>query len=163
MNSLQIYNCCKNLPVFGNVLALDEFIKLKIKRGKAYIVNTDPSYAPGTHWLLIFFPVNQSPFYFDTFGIYPQNLEIAIKLKKYKKWYFNNKLIQNFNSDVCGKYVCVLMMYIQKYKRPDQFLNLFTNNLEKNDKLIVTLFKKYFVCPGKDVMGQSCKAIWTSR
>ena len=62
------------------VYALDEFeracgeIKPKVKNGSFFIVNTDPSSKPGTHWVLVSFirqylkDGREQIFIFDSFG-----------------------------------------------------------------------------------------------
>ena len=43
---------CKG--VFKDVLPIDK-LPLKIKYPSSYVVNTDPSYMPGQHWLALHF------------------------------------------------------------------------------------------------------------
>ena len=54
--------------------------------GKCYIVNSDPSYLPGEHWIAIYFPSQSVPEFFDSLGktpsYYSNSIVSFLKRKK---------------------------------------------------------------------------------
>ena len=52
MNTRHIYEVCKPVNIFGGVYAKDTYIKT-VKQEKLYVVNTDPSWAPGEDWFVV--------------------------------------------------------------------------------------------------------------
>ena len=67
MNTWHIYEVCKPVKIFGGVYAKDTYIKT-VKQEKLYVVNTDPSWAPGEHWFVV--DHTQEPcVVFDSYGV----------------------------------------------------------------------------------------------
>ena len=66
MNTRHIYEVCRPVKIFGGVYAKDTYIKT-VKQEKLYVVNTDPSWAPGEHWFVV--DQTQEPcVVFDSYG-----------------------------------------------------------------------------------------------
>ena len=55
------------------VCAKDELPHRKPKDVRAYVINTDESHLPGTHWIAVYFPEdkNNGVEYFDSYGLPP--------------------------------------------------------------------------------------------
>ena len=66
---------------YGGVIALDEIPKVKVSNKTVYIVNTDPSYKKGQHWILIWY--HDIPKYFDPLAHFPSSqMQEILFLKK---------------------------------------------------------------------------------
>lgn len=132
-----------------NVYSADEFSQLKVINGIC-VVNNDISTQPGQHWLCIYMNKNTIEL-FDSSGkmLFPKiflkkfldnNVNKNIKIK------FNNQMIQNPDSNLCGQYCCLFALAKAKKKSFEAFLKMFDkNNSIKNDKLVVKLFKNNFM------------------
>lgn len=101
-----------------------------------YIVNTDPNYLPGSHWVALYINKNNYAYYFDSLGNVPIN-SVANILDRNKITYdYNTKRIQGDKSDVCGDY-CLLFVYLacQGYILKS-FISLFGDDRQYNDRLV---------------------------
>ncbi len=87
-----------------------------LRRPAAFIVNTQPNYRPGAHWVLIYLPQKKNmdstltPYFFDSLG-YPPSAYRQHFIKFLKKnnspshtYRFNRVKIQQDNSSACGMY-----------------------------------------------------------
>ena len=80
--------------------------------------------------------------YFDPFGI-DMPKEVEEFLKPFKPIPYNNRQIQNINSEVCG-YYCLYCDYVLEHKQYgetykedfNRFLNLWSDDTTKNEKLL---------------------------
>ena len=125
--------CSKlNLPL-ENILMRDE-INDNLKHG-FYIINLDTSKNDGTHWTVCYnHPLKSC--YFDSFGFVPP-LELEQKIKPYL---YNDKDIQDWNSDACSWYAISFIKFlhdkIDKETAFKEFLKLFKNNTKENDNIL---------------------------
>ena len=58
----------------------------------AYVINTDPHYKPGQHWVAMYLKGGRGGYY-DSLGLPPMYDEFMEFLPK--KWTFNSKTVQN--------------------------------------------------------------------
>ena len=75
MNSLQIMNILKNDPftktVFTDVLPSDRLPREIRKRSRGYILNTDASDMPGSHWIAMYLTEDGNGEFWDSYGQAP--------------------------------------------------------------------------------------------
>lgn len=76
------------------------------------ICNTDPAWLPGEHWIAFYFPKNDVPEFFDSFGHLPRFYSqdfVSFLMQNSKNGTFkvNQWKIQTSESNLCGLY-CVL-------------------------------------------------------
>jgi hypothetical protein len=121
----------ENLPVIN---------KLPI----SFIINTHESNQPGEHWLAFYIDINGAEF-FDSYGNSPNYFghDLVNYLNKYKNWIFNKTKIQG-NSNNCGYYCILFIMYRSKNKLKE-FFNEFRFNSVKNDFKLEKLIKKFSI------------------
>ena len=139
MNSIEIQNKLRNLECFKGVYPIDLINKIKeYQRPLAIVVNLDPSYMSGSHWIVLFITVDNIGYYFDSFGLPFINEYILdfFRNNLVSNIYYNTNSIQSIKSASCGSF-CVLFvrMLCNKFSF-EQFLKLFTNNKDTNEKLI---------------------------
>lgn len=99
-NELLKYATCLKIPFFRGVFMLDDLPK-SIWKNETAIVNLDKTSGPGTHWVC-YKKLNNTVFYFDSFGNIPPPLELMKYFKNSRKIMYNITRVQDWNTDVCG-------------------------------------------------------------
>jgi hypothetical protein len=124
--------------MYGGTVSIDNIPKY-VKFPVCFIVNTSPSWHPGTHWVAVFASKNSKE-YFCSYGSEP--------LPEIKKILGNShmrkqSMFQSVNSDLCGQY-CILYLLCKcrgfSYKK---FASCFSPNQHLNDEMVGQVFKKY--------------------
>jgi hypothetical protein len=101
------------------------------------IVNTDPHYSPGTHWIAIFVDCNgQRGEFFDSFGRPPNELFAEYMNKHCSSWIYNKKQLQSVVSKFCGYYCVVYCMLRSLGRNLHYIVGKFTRDTGFNDALI---------------------------
>ena len=115
-------------------------------RSTAIDANTDNHNRPREHWVAFFLDKHGTATYFDSYGLPPMDPRFRLRLRRNSiihRW--NDKKLQGTFSQSCGQYCCVFLYYMCRGYELNQFLTLFTDNCEHNDKLILQLFRKIFL------------------
>lgn len=111
---------------------------------QAFVVNTENSHSSGQHWIGLIIKQTNC-WYFDSFGNELLNHDILRSLRKIgvKNYFFNCKQIQSVYSNSCG-YFCMafVLSFILGIKYED-FLSEFSENVDQNDRLCLSLIKRY--------------------
>ena len=145
LNELEILEIITKFDIqkFLGVFACNEIAN--ITNEGCLIVNTDPSYQAGTHWISIIIK-NKHVYYYDplnmNFWLTDANISNFLK-KQRKDLFINNVPIQTFSSPYCGQH-CVVFCYLMMKKNISfrQFLKIFSpHNIEQREKLSLELFK----------------------
>ena len=117
--------------IYGGVLPRDK-LPLCVKKPQIYIINTDPSDKPGTHWITIFLEEDYIE-YFDSIGTPPETEFENFLILNAPQYKYNCKRIQNYGSDLCGQY-CLLYSYFRcRGYSFEKILAMFSENLLLND------------------------------
>jgi hypothetical protein len=142
MNTEQIETAlahCK--PLFLGVFSSDN---LPHKPG-LMVVNTDPAFMPGTHWIAIYNDGVRGE-YFDSLGMEPTPTFRQYLNTHCKHWTFNDKQLQSVTSRFCGHY-CVLFCLLRcRGENMRRIVSCFTRDTGLNDVLVHN-----FVCRNKIV------------
>lgn len=102
-------------------------------------INLSPSGDPGTHWIGVFVKANTA-YYFDSSGAPPFVSEIKEWLKKFDRVIYNDVQHQQFNSKVCGGFVCY---FIYEMSRSVPFYGIVNHFLKiKNDDEFIVRFMR---------------------
>lgn len=109
---------------FEDVYAVDTLPTLK--RGKAYIMNTDPIHKPGEHWVALFRREDGRVIYMDSIGLNPPKMLTRYKITKT----FNNR-VQGVQP-ICGLYC---MLFILSICRPN-VLDILDKDCISNDGIV---------------------------
>ena len=126
MNASELEFFLRHVKDFGKVLSIDQLCQLR--QHKVYIVNNKPSVHPGEHWFVIDLR-KKSPYVFCSFGTKPSEYGLP------QDWKYSKIKLQDNTSDTCGLYC---LYYIINGK-----MNVFSKNTKKNDKIVISWFKKY--------------------
>lgn len=136
----------KTNKYFKGVFASDKLPHTKVKRPSCFIINTDPSTKPGTHWVAIYFPNKGKPEYFDSFGLKPKIKSILSFISRDNKGFtYNRKQLQNVFSTVCGNYCCEYLLHRCQGKSKSSFLKKYdTRNTFQHDATTIKNFNMHF-------------------
>ena len=118
----------------------------------AIVANTDDHNRRRTHWVAFFLDGNRNATYFDSYGIPPSDSRFLLRLRRNSATHtWNTTQLQGYFSQTCGHYCCVFLYFMARGYSLSQFLQLFSGNLDANDKLIVCLFRKIFSTKSNNV------------
>jgi hypothetical protein len=151
MNTVEITNAMKKnnktKSYFKGVYACDKLPRTKVKKPTCFIINTDPSSKPGTHWVAVYFPKKGSAEYFDSFGFRPKINSITNFINTNCTRFTYNKIqLQNIFSTVCGNYCCEYLLHrCQGKSRSLFFKNYSFKNTTQNDATTIKNFKLHFM------------------
>ena len=121
------------------------------RRVGSYIVNMDDyDNSSGSHWISFKIFDNGKAVYFDSFGVIPPK-DVDEFLKIFKPIAWNNRHIQDIKSENCGRFCLLFIKYFNDFDTKkndvfeayDDFLNVFSNDAKKNDKILFELLKRY--------------------
>lgn len=143
--------------MFSGVFSSDTLPIAKIKKRPCYlVVNLDPSYMEGSHWVSLFL-TNNHCFYFDSYGRSPSLPSIKKFIRKNSSsWSFSKKKLQSLMSDTCGHFCCMLGLFLNNKRSVQDFLDTFTHNTLLNDILVCKLFASKCSAVKN---GQFCKSL----
>lgn len=104
------------------------------------IVNSDPSFKQGAHWLALFIDENRNVEFFDSYGQEPEKYRLIFDfLKRYdtnlKK---NNRQLQGPLSSTCGQFCLYFLLWRARGVSFEKILSSFSNSLDANDFLVST-------------------------
>ena len=111
------------------------------------IVNTDPHYKPGRHWVVIYVPRYGPVEFFDSFGHTPAyyNRNFTDFLRRMGRGVKSNKkTLQDPNSLMCGPYCLYYAIHRCRGIPMDTITSHFGRNRRKNDDIVYHFMKKYF-------------------
>ena len=125
--------------IFLGVFARDEFPK-QPPYPSCFILNTHPRSKPGEHWLVVFFSEKGFCYFFDSYAHPPSYYRLETNITNTSKgWTYNQRRLQG-NSDFCGFYSILFLLYKSRNKTLN-FFNEFYLNYSKNDKKIFNNIK----------------------
>lgn len=131
----------------GGVFAVDKLPK-KISSKKIFIINTDPSFLPGKHWVAVFFPSNSLPEFFDSFGKppshYHQSIFNFLIEHNSRGFAYNSKCLQSAQSSHCGLYCLYFLHFRIRGYSFNAILERFGLNLNHNDLIVSDFFSQKF-------------------
>ena len=129
--------------------------RLPVERAPGgYIINLQSEAdGDGTHWTyaqIFQTKKGKTALYFDSFGA-PCPLEVNKFLMPFKPIAYNNRQIQDLNSQHCGLYCiacCEFFQFVADPKKSvvdnyEDFLNIWSWDTKKNDKILKEFLDKY--------------------
>jgi len=126
MSTNQISCILSDVRSFLGVFPSDR-LPQSITRPSTIIVNTDVHTQTGSHWLAIRLePRSSSGFYFDSYGLSPDVLDIQTFLRRNcTVLNYNTVQLQEPTSTVCGQYCSLFALYTDRDYTGRQFVGLF--------------------------------------
>ena len=136
LTNFEIQKYYENEPKFNGVYSRNNLSKIK---DGAYIINLDEYESIGTHWIALY--VNaKNVTYFDSFGVEHIPKEIR-KFIGNKNNITNIYRVQGYDSIMCGYFCIGFIDFMLKGKSLLDYTNLFPNDYENNDKIILKYFQ----------------------
>lgn len=130
--------------IFEGVYASDTLPFTINKKPALIIVNTDPIAKPGAHWQAMYIGCDGRGEHFCSYGLGPYVPSIRKFLdRQCKVWTKNTIDLQAFDSDVCGQYCAMYLLYKAHGYTMRDFVNRFSNNCHANDNFVNSMFKRY--------------------
>lgn len=135
---------------FGGVLAADQLPTRIRNRPKVFIINTDKSTDPGSHWVAFYFPERGPVEFFDSCGRCPDHYQKSFKkvlLKNGRYYKYNRVKIQDETSVTCGHF-CLFYAYHRCYGWSWRWIiNVFDKQrLDKNDQIATSFVDHLLNC-----------------
>jgi hypothetical protein len=122
---------------FRGVYASDE-LPTYAPTSSLYIINTDPSTKPGTHWVVVFVDIKRHTDYFDSFGNLPTVQSIEHFLNKNSKvckyW---TDAVQHPLSVACGYHCIFFAVHRCMGFDMNAIVNMYTDDVLHNDEIVI--------------------------
>lgn len=150
MNSYEISTILKSdeltKTLFKGVYAADQ-IPTVTTYPSAFVVNTDPRYRGGQHWVSIYFDGVKKGEFFDSYGNKPMHYSqyFVDCLQENSISYISNKVgLQSYSSNVCGFY-CILYIYCKsRQMKMSEIVQMFTSDKLYNDWTVTNFVNRNF-------------------
>ena len=100
------------------VMAAHEHDRRIVKLPAAYVINTDPVYETGDHWVGLYITKDRVGYFFDSYGRSPKRMGKGCWAKLIRdntdRWCHNSRQVQPYNNAECGYYVCKFLLGMAK-------------------------------------------------
>ena len=130
------------LEAIDGIYPIDK-LPMFIHPAKFYIINSDPSFLPGRHWMNIFSPYGSHPEFFDSLGRAPSFYSDAIPKFLGKKYVYNSIRLQPPNSSTCGLYCLYYVYHRLRGLTFSEILDRFSRDLEHNDAVVIDFYRSF--------------------
>lgn len=127
------------------VIPYDLLPKGNVKLPFCAIINNSRSSQKGSHWTSLVINEAGVAFFFDSYGIGPQPIELKHFIKMHsRKLVINTRQIQRINSKCCGLYAFLAIFFIINRKSSlEDFVAQFSQNLYLNDFKVENMFQNF--------------------
>ena len=89
---------------FRGVYAIDEMKLIKtVSYPSSFVINFNPSYKPGSHWVAVYFDKNGVGEYFNSFARYPPHEVEHFLCFNTKRCQYNRMQVQELYTTMCGQ------------------------------------------------------------
>lgn len=112
-----------------------------------FIVNTDPSFLPGKHWVAFFVSSAYHGEFFDSYGHEPlfyNQYFMDFFTRNNLRLTYNNTRLQSEFSNVCGQYSLLFLLYRTRQLSQVNFLESFSDNFSINDEYVSEYIQELF-------------------
>jgi len=109
-----------------------------------YIINLDNTGNEGTHWTALIVKPKLS-YYFDSFGCPPPEQVIQFTKSPNTHLYFNTRVIQDLDSDLCGFYALGILLYVKNCKNLLKTANNFSNMFDDSESELNSFLLKGYL------------------
>ena len=147
MDSLTLAGLMKSDPYinerFLGVYASD-MIPDSVPEENIIIVNLDPSYKRGSHWIVLHYLQNNKVEHFDSIGKKPTKYIHNLLISKKLTYIYNTKRLQSYDSYTCGLFCLYYSFYSCRFYSFQNIINKFGDNLIENERLAIEFSLKNF-------------------
>ena len=141
LTTLDIRRLLRGNTLVGGVFPVDR-LPLITRRPVSVIINLDPSYKEGSHWVAVNFDKNGYAFYFDSFGRKPEGHILTFIERFAPRGYdYSKEKLQDNYSTSCG-YFAILFVLLSNDR--NRFFSLFQKcKTEKNEQKLLKIIKNF--------------------
>lgn len=106
------------------VFACDRIKKPSDKKACAYILNTDPHYKKGYHWVAVYIDqLKKNGYYFDSYGLPPvRNEFVDFFRENCTNYTYNDVRVQDIKSNACGEFCLYFLIHMSYGWSPDDII-----------------------------------------
>lgn len=111
LTTLDIERKLSNYKHFAGVYSIDSIPFWLINKPFGIVINLDPKWKPGSHWVAVYIPEFGPAIYFDSFGLLPPDTILTYLERNCKKYgyKYNQNVYQGDLSIKCGHF-CVFFL-----------------------------------------------------
>ena len=109
-----------------------------------YVVNTDPHFKAGEHWVAFYIPLDMktNPMeYWDSYGLKPPEIFTPFLNRMYLR---NTKFIQHPLSSTCGQYCIYYILMRYKGHSIEEIVSVFSEDTLENDIIVNQTVERNF-------------------
>lgn len=110
------------------------------------IVNTDPSWKGGQHWLAIYIDANRNVEFFDSYGQPAEKYQLVsdFLLRHSNVWKMNTRQLQGTLSSTCGQFCIYFLLWRSRCINFENIMGSFDKSVDAND-ILVSSFANFFL------------------
>ncbi len=148
MNAQQLESDARRDAILGrcpfDVLSMDRLPHVVPHSRSFFIINTDPSTKPGSHWVMACLGSNGLNMFFDSLGKKTSYYHAGLARFMGRDYAMAPYALQPENSQRCGQYVLFMCLYLARgYGLSHAFHRVFSTSKVHNDKLIADFYRDY--------------------
>lgn len=113
------------------------------KTGSIIVVNLDPSFKSGSHWIVLCLREQSMVEYFDSLGKKPKINIVSNLFRNNQFCVYNINRIQDYNTNTCGLFCLFYSYYACRFCNMESIISCFDDNLKTNEKIVKTFTKNY--------------------
>ena len=134
MDTNEIYSILQadayTAAVLGDVIPFD-LLPNPVPKRRLYVLNLDPSGAPGSHWVLVSsLEAPRNVFYFNSYADPPPNEILPNLASTASTILINDVILQSPTSAVCGQIVTIVCLLLARQFTPMEVLDHFPTGSE---------------------------------
>lgn len=147
LSTSEVNAILKAVPSFRGTFPCDSIPNFK-RRPVALIVNTDPHYEPGEHWVAIILKTNRKAVYFDPLGFPPliPSIQNYIAIHASSGFKYSSTTLQVPTGVACGYWCIAFIMHTSRGGSLVEFLHSFRGRsgreLQENDEKLGNWFER---------------------
>lgn len=133
--SLMLDNCIRH--IYSGIISSNELSHVKNAYQSLYIVNTDPAYLPGSHWIAIYSDGENCEL-FDSLGNNPNRYGEYFSrfMNQYKKFTYSTAKLQSDDSNKCGIFCIYYSYYRSRGFDLSQIINALCRDTQINENMM---------------------------
>jgi len=151
ISNIQLFDVSKSLKIDLNDVIMKNEITNDMKYGN-YVINLMSSTeGNGSHWVALIYQPEAS-FYCDSFGAPPvKELLQLVNRSKTKHFAYNQSIIQDLKSEVCGYYAMGLFLFVKHNKNRNlfdtvtEYINEFDDDTTRNVGILKSIYRRYLL------------------
>ena len=124
---------------YGGVLAIDQLPIFVQKTPKIFIVNTDISSKPGTHWFVMY--VTGTCEHFDPAGLPTLPASEQFLTQHSKQYLINTQRVQDYDTYTCGLFCLFYSFFRCRGFSFVEIMQMFHENLAVNAEIVKHFYK----------------------